>query len=59
MLPPSSLVLARTVNGRPFRLLTLLDEYSRECLALLVERRISSEQVFDRLYHLFLLVLNR
>jgi len=44
---------ARTSDGRPFRILTILDEYTRECLAILVERRISSHDVIDQLFNLF------
>ena len=44
---------ARTSDGRAFRILTVLDEYTRECLAILVERHISSEDVIDQLFHLF------
>ena len=44
---------ARTSDGRAFRILTVLDEYTRECLAILVERHISSEEVVDQLFHLF------
>jgi len=46
---------ARTSDGRPFRILTILDEYTRECLAILVERRISSQDVIDQLFNLFVL----
>jgi putative transposase len=46
-------VMARTAEGRFFRILAILDEYSRECLALLVKRRISSEEVIEQLYRLF------
>jgi len=45
---------ARTSDGRPFRLLNIIDEYTRECLAILVARHISSEDVLDQLYTLFL-----
>jgi putative transposase len=48
-------VLARTSDGRAFRILAILDEYTRECLAMLVKRRIASHDVIDRLYQLFLL----
>jgi len=48
-------VTARTTNGRAFRILTVIDEYSRECLTLLVNRRITSLDVIDQLYELFLL----
>jgi len=44
---------ARTSDGRAFRILTVLDEYTRECLAILVGRHISSEEVVDQLFHLF------
>jgi len=48
-------VLARTSDGRAFRILAILDEYTRECLAMLVKRRIASHDVIDQLYQLFLL----
>ena len=47
-------MIARTSSGRPFRILTILDEYTRECLAILVERHISSQDVIDRLFNLFI-----
>jgi transposase InsO family protein len=46
-------VFARTRDGRPLRMLTLVDEYTRECLAIDVERRLGSEDVIDRLAQLF------
>ena len=48
-------VMARTSDGRSFRILTILDEYSRECLAMKVDRHINSQDVIDQLYELFLL----
>ncbi len=48
-------VTARTSNGRSFRILAILDEYTRECLAMRVDRHISSQNVIDQLYELFLL----
>ncbi len=48
------IMVARTSDGRPFRILTILDEYTRECLAILVSRHISSEDVIDKLFHLFI-----
>ena len=45
----------RTCDGRPFRVLTILDEYTRECLAISVERRITSQDVIDKLFDLFVL----
>jgi transposase InsO family protein len=47
-------VTARTADGRPFKMLTIIDEYTRECLAILVERRLTSEDVINQLYTLFL-----
>jgi len=44
---------ARTADGRAFRILTILDEYTRESLAILVARHISSQDVIDQLFHLF------
>ena len=46
-------VFERTVDGRPLKLLTVLDEYSRECLAIDVDRRLSSEDVLRVLGRLF------
>ena len=42
-------VSARTHDGRTLRLLTLLDEYTRECLAIRVERRMGSQEVIETL----------
>ena len=42
-------VSARTHDGRTLRLLTLLDEYTRECLAIRVERRMGSLEVIETL----------
>ncbi len=47
-------VLARTADGRSFRILAILDEYTRECLAIWVKRRISSQDVIDQLFQLFI-----
>jgi len=48
-------VTARTTDGRAFKMLTIIDEYTRECLAILVERRLTAEDVLDQLYNLFIL----
>ena len=47
-------VQCRTINGKAFRVLVVIDEYSRECLALYVARSIRSEQVMHVLADLFL-----
>ena len=44
----------RTAEGRPFRILTLIDEYTRECLSLTVARKLNSQNVLDELSTLFL-----
>jgi transposase InsO family protein len=44
---------ARNSNGRSFRILNILDEYSRECLACVVERQITSQTELETLYELF------
>jgi putative transposase len=46
-------VADRTSDGRAMRMLTLIDEYSRECLAIDVARRLTSEDVLERLSDLF------
>lgn len=38
-------VLDHTADGRKLRMLTVVDEYTRECLAIEVARRLSSEDV--------------
>ena len=43
----------RTADGRAFRM--LIDEYTRECLAIPMERRLTSDDVIDKLYNLFVL----
>ena len=48
-------VISRTEGGRAFRVLAILDEYTRECLAMRVGRHISSQDVIGQLYELFLL----
>ncbi len=38
-------VMARTHDGRAFRMLTIIDEYTRECLAIEVSRRFAADAV--------------
>ena len=42
-------VSGRTHDGVPFRMLTLVDEYTRECLAIDVARKLTSDDVLERL----------
>ena len=46
-------VFDRTDDGRPLRLLAIVDEYTRECLSIDVGRRLNSEHVLARLAELF------
>lgn len=46
-------VTARTHDGRAFRMLTIIDEYTRECLAIEVSRRFDADAVLYRLTELF------
>ena len=46
-------VTDRTADGRAFRMLTIVDEYTRECLAIRVERKLGSAQVLETLGDLF------
>jgi putative transposase len=45
----------RTDDGRAFRTLNILDEFSSECLAIRVERKLNSTDVVDALTDLFIL----
>jgi putative transposase len=47
-------VQARTHDGRAFRMLTIVDEFTRECLAIDVARKLTSEDVLERLSDLFI-----
>ena len=46
-------VAERTHDGRPLKILTVVDEYSRECLALVVARRLRATDVLETLADLF------
>ena len=46
-------VMDRTHDGRSLKMLTLVDEFTRECLAIDVERGIKSGDVIDRLTEVF------
>ena len=48
-------VHCRTDDGKAFRTLNILDEFSRECLAIKVERKLNSTDVIDVLTDLFIL----
>ena len=44
----------RTHDGRAFRMLTIIDEYSRECLAIVTKRKLKSGDVLEALENLFI-----
>ncbi len=48
-------VHCRTDDGTAFRTLNIIDEYSRECLAIRVDRKLNSGSVIDALSDLFIL----
>ena len=45
----------RTDDGRAFRMLNIIDEYTRECLAMRVRRKLDSTGVIDVLTDLFII----
>ena len=44
----------RTTNGRKFRSLNIIDEFSRECLTTKVNRKLNSRDVVEELFNLFI-----
>lgn len=47
-------VSERLHNGRKFRMLTVIDEYSRRCLTIRVDYQLKSEQVLETMAELFI-----
>lgn len=45
----------RTRNGRKLRMLNIIDEFTRECLAIRVDRKLKSTDIIDVLSDLFIL----
>ena len=48
-------VQSHTANDRKFRILVVIDEFTRECLAMHVARSITNREVIEQLYELFLM----
>jgi putative transposase len=48
-------VADRTSEGRPIRMLNIIDEYTRECLVIHVARKITAYDVLEQLADLFIL----
>ena len=44
----------RTSDGRAFKILNIIDEFTRECLAILVARTIKTQDVIELLSQLFI-----
>ena len=49
------LVHHRTEDSKAFRILSIINEFSRECLAIRFKRKLSSTDVIDTLTDLFIL----
>ncbi|MCH1494971.1 MAG: hypothetical protein L7U72_07070, partial [Rubripirellula sp.] len=46
-------IVDRTSNGRSLKILSLIDEYTRECIALEVSRRFTGDDLVDLLVDVF------
>jgi transposase InsO family protein len=46
-------MMDRTSNCKAFKVLNIIDEHTRECLATLVNRKIKADDVIDQLFYLF------
>lgn len=47
-------MVTRTKGGFSLRILTLIDEYPRECLTLKVARRLRSQDILGELGYMFI-----
>ena len=43
----------RTHDGKAFRMLTVIDEFTRQCLVIVVDRKLNSDNVLHCLTYLF------
>jgi transposase InsO family protein len=48
-------MIEHTANGRAFKILNIIDEFTRESIGIKVERKIKSQDVIDKLFDLFIL----
>jgi len=48
-------VIDHTENGKAFKILNIIDEYTRECLATFVARKFKTEDVIDQTFNLFII----
>ena len=47
-------MIDRTSDGRAFKILNIIDEFTRECLATLVARKVTNQEVIDIIFNLFI-----
>ena len=47
-------MVERTNDGRAFKILNIIDEFTRESLSMKVDRKITSQHVIDELFNLFI-----
>jgi transposase InsO family protein len=47
-------MIDHTADGRAFRILNIIDEHTRECLAAVAARKIKAQDVIDILFNLFI-----
>jgi putative transposase len=47
-------MMDHTADGRSFKILNIIDEFTRECLVSFAARKIKSQDVIDQLYNLFI-----
>jgi transposase InsO family protein len=47
-------VIEHTANGRAFKILNIIDEFTRESIGIKVERKIKAQDVIDKLFDLFI-----
>jgi transposase InsO family protein len=47
-------VIEHTGNGKAFKILNIIDEYTRESVGVKVERKIKAQDVIDKLFDLFI-----
>jgi len=48
-------MIEHTANGKAFKILNIIDEYTRESVGVKVERKIKAQDVVDKLFDLFIL----
>jgi putative transposase len=48
-------MIDHTANGQAFKVLNIIDEYTRECLAMMVAHKIRNQDVIELLFNLFII----